>query len=236
MDHDTASRHPGARQPLSDATQRLNHATVSNVNRRHEPGGVENHIVSKSKNAARGRSHPVLTSNYPTVPVEHHRAHHAPAPTPAAAEPALMEPSPANPRLAAITQDMRNASDARRASQFSNVSSNASTTRQLKTHIGPWQLGKTLGKGSSARVRLARHRVSHQLVAIKIVAKSTAHMTQAGSLANLDRIDYRKPTTGADGGLRRMPLAIEREVAILKLIRHPNIIELLDIWENRSEM
>ncbi|KAL2263139.1 hypothetical protein VTK26DRAFT_8037 [Humicola hyalothermophila] len=33
-----------------------------------------------------------------------------------------------------------------------------------------------------------------------------------------------------------MPLAIEREVAILKLIRHPNIIELLDIWENRSEI
>ena len=236
MDHDTASRHAGARQPLSDATQRLNHATVANVTRKHEPGGVENRIVSKSKNAARGRSHPVLTSNYHTAPAEHHRAHHAPAPTPAAAAPALMEPGPANPRLCAITQDMHNAADARRVSQFSNVSSNASSTRQLKTHIGPWQLGKTLGKGSSARVRLARHRVSHQLVAIKIVAKSTAHMTQAGSLANLDRIDYRKPTTGADGGLRRMPLAIEREVAILKLIRHPNIIELLDIWENRSEM
>jgi serine/threonine protein kinase len=148
----------------------------------------------------------------------------------------MVEPAPANPRLAAIAQDARDSPDSRRVSQFSNVSSNASTTRQLKTHIGPWQLGKTLGKGASARVRLARHRVSHQLVAIKIIAKSTAHMTQSGSLVNLDRIDYRKPTTGADNGVRRMPLAIEREVAILKLIRHPNIIELLDIWENRSEM
>ncbi len=235
MDHDAMSRHLAARQPLGDATQRLNHATVSNVSRKHEPGGVENDVLARPKNAApRGRSDPVITAHHPS-PIGQHRGHHPPAPvSPATA--AIAEPGPANPRLTAIAQDHHNASDARRVSQFSNVSSNASTTRQLKTHIGPWQLGKTLGKGSSARVRLARHRVSHQLVAIKIVAKSTAHMTQAGSLANLDKIDYRKPTTGADGGLRRMPLAIEREVAILKLIRHPNIIELLDIWENRSEM
>ncbi|KAK3364855.1 hypothetical protein B0T24DRAFT_683495 [Lasiosphaeria ovina] len=36
--------------------------------------------------------------------------------------------------------------ESRRVSQFSNVSSNASTMRQLKTHIGPWQLGKTSGE------------------------------------------------------------------------------------------
>ncbi|KAK4155133.1 hypothetical protein C8A00DRAFT_42187 [Chaetomidium leptoderma] len=227
MDYHSTSRHPAPRQPLGDATQRLNYATVANVHRRHEVGDVENHVMSKPKKAARGRSNPVLTVNHSLA---EQRAHQPPAPA------ALVEPGPANPLLAAVAQDPHGASDARRVSQFSNVSSTASSTRQLKTHIGPWQLGKTLGKGSSARVRLARHRVSHQLVAIKIVAKSTAHMTQAGSLANLDRIDYRKPTTGADGGLRRMPLAIEREVAILKLIRHPNIIELLDIWENRSEI
>ncbi|EAQ89890.1 hypothetical protein CHGG_06509 [Chaetomium globosum CBS 148.51] len=228
MDHHSTSRQPPARQPFGDAAQRLNYATVSHVNRRHQVADVENHVLSKIKNADRRRSNPVVTVNY--APAEQ-RTHRMPAPA------VQVEPSLANPRLTAITQDTQDASsDARRVSQFSNVSSTASSTRQLKTHIGPWQLGKTLGKGSSARVRLARHRVSHQLVAVKIVAKSTAHMTQAGSLANLDHIDYRKPTIGADGGLRRMPLAIEREVAILKLIRHPNIIELLDIWENRSEI
>lgn len=229
MDHHSAYNHSAPRRPLGDATQRLNHATVANVNRRYQVGDVENHVLSKSKNTtARGRSNPVLTVTYPPPEQRTHKA--APAPV------APVEPGQTNPHLVATTQDPQDPSDARRVSQFSNVSSTASTTRQLKTHIGPWQLGKTLGKGASARVRLARHRVSHQLVAIKIIAKSIAHMTQAGSLANLDRIDYRKPTTGADGGLRRMPLAIEREVAILKLIRHPNIIELHDIWENRSEM
>jgi serine/threonine protein kinase len=37
-------------------------------------------------------------------------------------------------------------------------------------------------------------------------------------------------------GIRRMPVGIEREVAIMKLIQHPNIMKLYDIWENRTEM
>ncbi|AEO54896.1 hypothetical protein MYCTH_98318 [Thermothelomyces thermophilus ATCC 42464] len=227
MDHQNTPRRSAPRQPLGDATQRLNHATVAHLNRRYEVGDVENHIATKSMNATRGCSNPVLTIKDSSA---EQRTHYPPAPA------ALADLGSANSRPAVRNPTSQDASNARRVSQFSNVSSNASSTRQLKTHIGPWQLGKTLGKGSSARVRLARHRVCHQLVAIKIVAKSTAHMTQAGSLANLDSIDYRKPTTSTDGGLRRMPLAIEREVAILKLIRHPNIIELLDIWENRSEI
>ncbi|KAL2161240.1 hypothetical protein VTH06DRAFT_8460 [Thermothelomyces fergusii] len=227
MDYQSTARRSARRQPLSDARQRFNHATVAHLDRRHEAGDIENHMATKPTKATRGRSNPALTTKYSSA---EQRTHNPSTPA------ALADLGSASLRPTAPRPTPRDASDARRVSQFSNVSSNASSTRQLKTHIGPWQLGKTLGKGSSARVRLARHRVSHQLVAIKIVAKSTAHMTQAGSIANLDSIDYRKPTTSADGGLRRMPLAIEREIAILKLIRHPNIIELLDIWENRSEI
>ncbi|KAL2141695.1 hypothetical protein VTI28DRAFT_2061 [Corynascus sepedonium] len=226
MDHNT-HRRPASRQPLGDATQRLNHVTVNPANGSYEIGDVENHISSALQSAPCGHSNlvPILKR----FPSENHHYHTLGTTTlvgsgQATACSALSNPGPQGP------------SDVRRVSQISNVSSNASSTRQIKTFIGPWQLGKTLGKGSSARVRLARHRVSHQLVAIKIVAKSTAHITQAGSLANLDSIDCRKPTTNANGGIRRMPLAIEREVAILKLIRHPNIIELQDIWENSSEI
>lgn len=95
-------------------------------------------------------------------------------------------------------------------------------------------MGKTLGKGSSARVRAARHSVTQQTVAVKIIAKRTAQITQAGSIAKLDLVDSTQPENPT--GVRRMPLAIEREVAILKLIEHPNIIKLYDIWENRNEM
>ncbi|KAF3014269.1 hypothetical protein E8E14_011139 [Neopestalotiopsis sp. 37M] len=119
----------------------------------------------------------------------------------------------------------------KRASQASNSSSTSSGKR--KTHIGPWQLGRTLGKGSVGRVRLARHNITKEQVAVKIMPKHGHAMTQAGSLAAVDDWDRRRPEFNSE---KRMPLSIEREVAILKLIDHPNIMKLYDIWENRSEI
>lgn len=119
----------------------------------------------------------------------------------------------------------------KRISQIS-TSSGASGGKR-KTHVGPWQLGKTLGKGSAGRVRLARHHVSQEQVAVKILPKYGCQMTQASSLASLDKWDRQQPEFTSDN---RMPLSIEREVAVLKLIDHPNIMKLYDIWENRSEM
>ncbi|KAL2269485.1 hypothetical protein VTJ83DRAFT_1669 [Remersonia thermophila] len=220
MGRHTNSLHAAPRQPLGDATQRLNQPIAAQVCYSHHAGDTENSLAMKGHRALRGNSPPAISIDC----------------TSSERGPCKASVGPVNPRIAAIVQSPQDGADPRRVSQFSSVSSSASTTRQLKTHIGPWQLGKTLGKGSSARVRLARHRVTHQLVAVKIVAKSTARLNQGASLANLDHFDTRKPGASTDAGIRRMPLAIEREVAILKLIRHPNIIELLDIWENRSEI
>ncbi|CAJ2504239.1 Uu.00g116330.m01.CDS01 [Anthostomella pinea] len=136
---------------------------------------------------------------------------------------------PANPRASTISQDDRDGS--KRDSQIS-TSSGASSSKR-KTHIGPWQLGKTLGKGSAARVRLARHQATQELVAVKILAKNMTQLTQAGSLAELDKWDRNRDEYASE---RHMPLSIEREVAILKLIDHPHIVKLNDIWENRSEI
>ncbi|EGO51510.1 hypothetical protein NEUTE1DRAFT_104548 [Neurospora tetrasperma FGSC 2508] len=222
MDKRTGSR-VSVRQPLGDATNRANIAAMQTSSR---PKLEAN--AKSWKNTNRCKSNPPINTDIPLV--QHHIVT---IPSPVAVPDV---PSMSRLRHPSSLQQMNTqASDARRVSQFSNVSSNASITRLQKTHIGPWQLGKTLGKGASARVRLARHRTTHQLVAIKIVAKSTAHVTQATSMANLDRVDYRKPSMSTDG-VRRMPLAIEREVAILKLIQHPNIIKLHDIWENRQDI
>jgi hypothetical protein len=139
----------------------------------------------------------------------------------------------ANNRLSAISKEYQNP-NSNRNSQISTTSTNASDGRRRKTHIGPWQLGKTLGKGATARVRLARHAATGQLAAIKIVQKKNAQLTQAGSLASLDRNDAKLPDV--EDGSRRMPYGIEREVAIMKLIEHPHIMRLYDIWENRTEM
>lgn len=143
-------------------------------------------------------------------------------------------PNPAiDSRLALIYKE-HDANGSNRNSQISNTSTNASDAKRRKTHIGPWQLGKTLGKGATARVRLARHSVTGRLAAIKIVQKKNAKISQAGSLASLDRMDIALPDPAT--GFRKMPYSIEREVAIMKLIDNPNVISLYDIWENRTEM
>lgn len=111
---------------------------------------------------------------------------------------------------------------------------NSRSPQGHKTHIGPWQLGKDLGKGSTGMVRLCRHRVSNELAAVKIVSKNSSRIIQAGSIYALDRWDKTLPEQM--NGEMRIPMAIEREVAILKLTQHPNIMKLYDIWENRKEM
>jgi serine/threonine-protein kinase HSL1 (negative regulator of Swe1 kinase) len=140
--------------------------------------------------------------------------------------------TPSNHRPSAISS--RPVAD-KRFSEISATSTLGSDGKsKRKTHIGPWQLGKTLGKGATARVRMARHAVTGQMVAVKIMPKAKSQLVQAGSLASLDRID--KATIDSPDGVQRMPYGIEREVALMKLIDHPHVMKLYDIWENRTEM
>ncbi|CAK9187958.1 unnamed protein product [Ilex paraguariensis] len=141
----------------------------------------------------------------------------------------------ANASASAVLAPPPPAADGKRLSQASYASTSSSRIKKnYKTHIGPWQLGRTLGKGSSARVRLCRHSITNQLAAVKIVNRRMAYLVQDSSLAALSKWDSNLPDK--INGEMRVPMAIEREVAILKLIEHPNIMKLYDIWENRSEM
>ncbi|KAK9449225.1 uncharacterized protein V1518DRAFT_286282 [Limtongia smithiae] len=107
----------------------------------------------------------------------------------------------------------------RRVSQLS--SSSTSSGHRHKTHVGPWHLGRTLGRGSSGRVRLAKHAKTGQLAAIKIVPKQDDAPVVG-----------QKKSKDANGN----PYGIEREVIIMKLIEHPNVMALYDVWENRGEL
>lgn len=96
--------------------------------------------------------------------------------------------------------------------RLSQISTNSSK-RKSQNFVGPWKLGRTLGKGSTGRVRLAKHSSSGQLAAVKIVPKSTLN----------DAKDS-------------LPYGIEREIIIMKLINHPHIMGLYDVWENKNEL
>jgi serine/threonine-protein kinase HSL1, negative regulator of Swe1 kinase len=206
------------RAPLADATDRMVNVSPQRpmklaMPQNHEMNPLRAHPVSGASAKPTGQKDTTLTSStvVPTLK-GHDRAR-------VSAEPHAIIPG--------ITET----SGDNRFSQISTSSGASGGNR--KTHIGPWQLGRTLGKGSAARVRLARHSATQDVVAVKILAKNSTQMTVAGSMAELDKWDRTRDEFNAQ---RHMPLSIEREVAILKLIDHPHIVKLHDIWENRAEM
>ncbi|XP_016536679.1 serine/threonine-protein kinase BRSK2-like isoform X8 [Poecilia formosa] len=83
-------------------------------------------------------------------------------------------------------------------------------------YVGPYRLEKTLGKGQTVRkpggrrglVKLGLHCVTGQKVAIKIV--------------NREKLS------------ESVLMKVEREIAILKLIEHPHVLKLHDVYENKK--
>jgi len=140
--------------------------------------------------------------------------------------------SPENKRVSQIASE--NGRDSKRNSAISTTSTNASSRRR-KTYIGHWQLGKTIGKGGCSRVRVVRHKTSNQYGAVKIITRTTAENTRAQSLANL--IESTKGSMApTQSGHKPIPYGLEREIAVMKLLEHPNIVRLYDVWENRNEL
>ena len=118
-----------------------------------------------------------------------------------------------------------------RASVASQASTGLPSKRHHKGYIGPWQLGKDLGSGATGRVRLARHRVTGHLVAMKIVTRRAAAAMQSQSLMDMGNEAL---TRGADQN--EIPIGIEREVIMMRLLDHPSVIKLYDVWESRGEL
>ncbi|CAK5267567.1 unnamed protein product, partial [Mycena citricolor] len=88
--------------------------------------------------------------------------------------------------------------------------------------IGLWKIGRTIGTGSSGRVRIARNSRTGQYAAVKIVSKACLDSTR--SLEHLiEEVEHTQ-------------LSVEREIVVMKLIDHPNIMRLYDVWETSSEL
>lgn len=134
-----------------------------------------------------------------------------------------------NHRVSAISNEDKRSTN--RDSQITTSTNASDRARPLKTHVGYWQLGRTIGKGSSGRVRKARHCLTGQFAAVKIVSKSVAAKLRTTSLAHMEHL-----LSAGDQRERPIPFGIEREVIIMRLIKHPNVITLYDVWENRGEL
>ncbi|XP_038162405.1 serine/threonine-protein kinase BRSK2-like isoform X5 [Cyprinodon tularosa] len=88
------------------------------------------------------------------------------------------------------------------------MSSKEITVSQSSQYVGPYRLEKTLGKGQTGLVKLGVHCITGQKVAIKIV--------------NREKLS------------ESVLMKVEREIAILKLIEHPHVLKLYDVYENNK--
>lgn len=70
--------------------------------------------------------------------------------------------------------------------------------------VGSYAIGKTIGEGTFGKVRLGTHILTHERVALKILEKSRIQ-----NIADMKRIT--------------------REIQILKLLDHPNVVKLLEV-------
>lgn len=75
-------------------------------------------------------------------------------------------------------------------------------------YVGPYRLEKTLGKGQTGLVKLGVHCVQGKKVAIKII--------------NREKLT------------KSVLMKVEREIAIMKLIDHPYVLGLMDVYENKK--
>ncbi|KAJ3425156.1 protein kinase [Anaeramoeba flamelloides] len=78
--------------------------------------------------------------------------------------------------------------------------------------IGPYTIGRTLGKGSFAKVKLATHNKTKQKVAIKIIQK--------GDISNSQNLLQK----------------VRREIAVQRLMKHPNVLRIYDVYETTEHL
>ncbi|KAI5074453.1 hypothetical protein GOP47_0010414 [Adiantum capillus-veneris] len=89
--------------------------------------------------------------------------------------------------------------------------SSCTNSSSMRTRVGNYELGRTLGSGNFAKVKLARNLDTGKQVAIKILEKN--------------KIVKDKMTD-----------QIKREVSTMKLVKHPNIVELYEVMASKSKI
>ncbi|XP_068609911.1 MAP/microtubule affinity-regulating kinase 3-like [Brachionichthys hirsutus] len=112
------------------------------------------------------------------------------------------------------TENHTSAGDGRSQASSRSVRSsrckNSPSAADETPHIGNYRLMKTIGKGNFAKVKLARHVLTGREVAIKIIDKTQLNPTSLQKLF--------------------------REVRIMKILNHPNIVKLFEVIETEKTL
>ncbi|XP_061992217.1 CBL-interacting serine/threonine-protein kinase 24-like [Rosa rugosa] len=83
--------------------------------------------------------------------------------------------------------------------------------QKVTRNVGKYEVGRTIGEGTFAKVKFARNAETGESVAVKVMAKSTILK-------------------------HRMVDQIKREISIMKIVRHPNIVRLHEVLAGRTKI
>uniref|UniRef100_A0A5B6ZMB5 non-specific serine/threonine protein kinase n=1 Tax=Davidia involucrata TaxID=16924 RepID=A0A5B6ZMB5_DAVIN len=81
--------------------------------------------------------------------------------------------------------------------------------KTMTRKVGKYEVGRTIGEGTFAKVKFAQNTETGQSVAVKVMAKSTILK-------------------------HKMVDQIKREISIMKIVRHPNIVRLHEVLASRT--
>ncbi|MCO5558735.1 hypothetical protein L7F22_012321 [Adiantum nelumboides] len=81
----------------------------------------------------------------------------------------------------------------------------------VRTRVGKYELGRVLGEGNFAKVKFAKDTLSGQHVAVKILDK--------------DKVFKDK-----------MVEQIKREICTMKLVKHPNVVQLIEVMASKTKI
>ncbi|KAK7347525.1 hypothetical protein VNO80_22057 [Phaseolus coccineus] len=84
-------------------------------------------------------------------------------------------------------------------------------TMKVRRKIGKYEVGRTIGEGTFAKVKFAINSETGESVAIKVMAKTTILQ-------------------------HRMVEQIKREISIMKIVRHPNIVRLHEVLASQTKI
>ncbi|XP_061380978.1 serine/threonine-protein kinase MARK2-like isoform X11 [Danaus plexippus] len=124
------------------------------------------------------------------------------------AEPPKTPTSPVTPRSTGQSASETSAGAGGASSGSARVSSRSRASEE--PHIGKYKLLKTIGKGNFAKVKLAKHVPTGKEVAIKIIDKTQLNPSSLQKLF--------------------------REVRIMKMLDHPNIVKLFQVIETEKTL
>jgi serine/threonine protein kinase len=111
----------------------------------------------------------------------------------------------------------------------------AASLRAKRRRLGKYELGRTIGEGTFAKVRVAKNMDTGDHVAIKILDKAKVHKNKLAE--QVDCQDSRSTLFAPAHYFRRshcLPYIrtawqIRREICTMKLIQHPNVVRLYEV-------